>query len=348
MERPTARMKDEAGGALRNESQTAGVRARAVEVRVPASTSNLGAGFDCFGLALQLYLTIRATVSARSSEACRVRTRGEIQGTTLPRTAENLIFRAMSLAAEREGLTLPPVRLAVYNEIPLGRGLGSSAAAIVGGIKLCAALCGREISTAAVLRYATELEGHADNVAACLLGGWVNTCTGQDSSIIAVKRRWPAEIKIIIVSPHIHLATKQARAALPSLVSHADAVHNLQRTALFGAALEERRYDLLWEAMQDRLHQARRQSLVPGLTEALATPRLRGLLGLALSGAGPSVVALAEDHFDEIGEALALCFRRHGIETTVRLLAFDEAGLQICEHVRRRKTEEQRLLDCQT
>ncbi len=125
-----------------------------VEVRVPASTSNLGAGFDCFGLALRLYLDVRATVSDDASAPCVVRSTGEGGGAELPRTGDNLIFRAMRFAAEREGLSLPPVRLAARNEIPLGRGLGSSAAAIVAGLKLAASLCGHELEgrDAAALR----------------------------------------------------------------------------------------------------------------------------------------------------------------------------------------------------
>jgi homoserine kinase len=301
--------------------------ARAFEVRLPASTSNLGAGFDCLGLALQLYLTIRATVTPRSKAKCRVRTTGAKENKTLPRTAENLIYRALAYAAEREGLALPPLDLAVHNEIPLGRGLGSSAAAIVGGIKLYALLCG-ELSDEKVLQYAAEFEGHADNVAACLLGGFTVSCAGQQGNVIAVKRAWPAAIKVVVVSPETHVQTKLARAALPRHINHADGVYNLQRVALFSAALFERRYDLLWEAMQDRLHQKKRQTLVPGLAEALATPRMPGLLGLALSGAGPSVLALAQDHFDQIGETIGQCFKQQGIDATVRQLEIDNRGCQ--------------------
>jgi len=258
-----------------------------------------------------------------------MRSRGEGYGTTLSPTADNLIFRAMTFAAEKQGLVLPPICIEAENEIPLSSGLGSSAAAIIAGISLSAALCDREISNDLVLRHATELEGHSDNVAASLLGGFVVACTGQDESVIAVKKYWPRDIKVIVVSPHATLETARARAALSPLVSHADAVHNVQRAALFTAALDEHRYDLLWEATRDRLHQERRQSLVPGLAEALATPRSPGLLGLALSGAGPSILALADDHFDELGMAIAACFHRHGLDSTVRLLDGDDLGRQI-------------------
>ncbi len=294
------RMTDEAGIAVDDTPRSTNHCGSVVEVRVPASAGNLGAGFDCFGLALQLYLTVRVTVDPQSMQPFRMSSRGAGYGTTLSPTADNLIFHALSFAAQKQGLTVPPISIDVENEIPLGSGLGSSAAAIIAGIALCAALCDRDISDDLVLRYATELEGHSDNVAA-----------------------------IIAVSPHATLETARARAVLAPLVSHADAVHNLQRAALFTAALEAHRYDLLWEATRDRLHQERRESLVPGLADALATPRRPGLLGLALSGAGPSVLALARDHFDELGMAIAECFHKHGLDSTVRLLDVDDLGRQV-------------------
>lgn len=320
-------MKSEAVITADDERGRKGRRRRTYEVRVPASTSNLGAGFDCFGLALELYLTVRATVVPEGKEPCRVRSRGEGERDTVKEfPADNLIFQAMRLAAEHEGLTLPPVRLAVHNQLPFGRGLGSSAAATVAGITLCSAVCGKEIPTEAVLKYGLEMEGHADNIAAALLGGWVVTCVKPDGSVIAVKRRWPEDIKLVVVSPQVSMKTKLARDALPRTVEMEDAVYNLQRAALFGAALEAGDYDLLWEATQDRLHQSYRQSFVPGLTEALATHRQPGLAAIALSGSGPSVIALARAHFAEIGETIADCFRRHGTETIVRLLQVDDEG----------------------
>ena len=134
---------------------------------------------------------------------------------------------------------------------------------------------------------------------------------------------------MIVVSPNASLNTALARSALPLAVDREDAVYNLQRAALFGAALEAGAYDLLWEAMQDRLHQAYRHSFVPGLEEALATPRQAGLLGIALSGSGPSIVALAHGHYAALGETIAQRFRRSGTETTTRVLAIDEEGLTV-------------------
>ena len=296
------------------------------EIRLPGSTSNLGPGFDCFGLALKLYLNVRATTDLEAGEPCRVQTTGARENEVLPRNASNLIYRAMAFAARREGVLLRPVNLVVHNEIPLASGLGSSAAAIVAGIILCARMTGAEMSTQTIQNHATEFEGHPDNVAASLLGGFVTSCMRDDRTVVSAKFAWPTEVRAVVVSPHSQLPTHVARAALPRTVSRASAVHNLQRTALFTAAIAQRRYELLWDAMHDRLHQPQRESLVPGLAEALALPRLPGLLGIALSGAGPSILALAESHEEEIGAQIASCFRKHKIESTVRILEIDNEG----------------------
>jgi len=300
-----------------------------IELRVPASTSNLGPGFDCFGLALKLYLTVRARAVPDSSEPCRVTTTGARENEGLPRNATNLIYRAMSFAARCESTSLPPVELQVHNEIPLASGLGSSAAAIVAGIKLGGLITNRDIPDQTIQNYATEFEGHPDNVTASLYGGFVASCTRSDGTVVSIKFDWPAHIRVVVVSPHSQLPTHVARAALPRTVTRLDAVHNLQRTALFTTALAQQRYDLLWEAMRDRLHQPHRESLVPGLAEALALPRMHGLLGVALSGAGPSIVALVEDNDEEIGGRVASCFRAHRIESTVRTLEVDDPGCRV-------------------
>jgi len=296
------------------------------EIRIPASTSNLGPGFDCFGLALKMYLTVRAEARPNATEPCRVTTTGAKENEALPRNASNLIYRAMTFAARREGVLLPPVELEVHNEIPLASGLGSSGAGIVAGIKLSALLTGHELTDQTILNYATEFEGHPDNVAASLYGGFVISCLRNDRTVIATKFVWPSQLRVVVVSPHSQLPTHVARAALPRMVSRANAVHNLQRTALFTAALAQQKYDLLGEAMCDQLHQPQRESLVPGLAEALVLPKMDGLLGIALSGAGPSILALVTDHADEIGARLANCFTAHKIESTIRLLDVDNDG----------------------
>ena len=298
------------------------------EVRVPASTANMGAGFDCLGLAVEMYLSVRASLLSQPGARTRARSSG-VRGTSaLPKDPDqNLIFRAMRLTAERERFELPRVRLAVQNQIPVAGGLGSSAAAVVAGLALGYLVAGRPVPKDAVLRHATEMEGHPDNVAAALLGGFVITLTRPDGSVVALRKRWPKVIRVIVVTPDLALETKKSRAVLPQSVPRTDAVFNLQRSALFVAALEERRYDLIWDAMQDRLHQVPRQSLIPGLSEIFAQPRIPGLLGIALSGAGPSVLALATERIDEIGKTIAACFDRHGLSPTIRTLEAAQEGL---------------------
>lgn len=300
-----------------------------IEVRVPASTSNLGPGFDCFGLALKLYLTVRATAVPEADEPCCVVTTGPKENEALPRNAVNLIYRAMAFATRREGVSLPPVDLRVHNDIPLASGLGSSAAAIVVGIKLGGLITGHEISNQTILNYATEFEGHPDNVAASLYGGFLASCTCHDGAVVSTKFDWPTHIRVVVVSPHSQLPTHVARAALPRTVSRHDAVHNLQRSALFISAIAQQRYGILWEAMRDRLHQPQRESLVPGLREALALPQMPGLLGIALSGAGPSIITLVDDHDDVIGARVASCFEARGIEATTRILEVDNEGCRV-------------------
>ena len=300
------------------------------EVRVPASSANLGAGFDCFGLALELFLTVRATVHSDPGARSDAHTRGVDGSEALPSAPEeNLILRAMQHAAERHGLHLPPVHLAVQNQIPIAGGLGSSAAAIVAGTALGFAVCGKKLTEENVLRLAAEMEHHTDNVGAALLGGLVVSFVGADGNVIALRKNWPKQIRIVAVTPKMALQTAASRAALPQTVDHAAAVHNLQRSALFLAALVDQRHDLLWDAMQDRLHQSYREALIPGLAEVLAIPRIPGLLGVALSGAGPTVIALATKNFAQIGKAIAGHFERKGLSSTVRNLAVAQQGIRV-------------------
>jgi len=302
-----------------------------IQVRVPASTSNLGSGFDCCGLALQLYLTVRATVVPNSDVKCRVRTIGPIKDCLddLRRDKDNLIYQSIEFLAEQEGFTLPPLRLSVCNEIPLASGLGSSAAAIIAGLKLGSAFARREIPDDRLLHYATQIEGHACNVAAALQGGFVLHFDDEFGHVKTFKKPWPSDLKIVIVTPHHRLPTKQARAILPNLVTTSDAIFNIQHWALFNAALDQGRYEFLWEAMQDRLHQPFREILVPGLREALATEQRDGLLGIALSGAGPSVIALTERHDSSAADSIAACFQKHGIATTIHCLGVENAGASL-------------------
>lgn len=285
-----------------------------------------------------MFLHVRATVVSEPGARTVARSRGVGESAALPsKPEENLILRAMRHTAERESFRLPAVRLAVQNEIPMASGLGSSAAATVAGVVLGFAVAGRTMAKDAALQYAAEVEGHADNVAASLLGGLVVTFARADHSFASVQKRWPKLVRIVAVIPRFTLETKKSRGVLPKNVERNDAVYNVQRSALLVAALEERRYDLIWDALQDRLHQSYRQALIPGLEDILAVPRMPGLLGVALSGAGPSVVALATDRFDSIGKELAGRFERNGLAAAFQTLEVAQEGFSTSEkHLRRR------------
>jgi homoserine kinase len=300
------------------------------QIKVPGSTSNLGAGFDCFGLALQLYLTVEVScLDYEADEPFRITVdrAGEPGGISTDR--DNLILATARDTVESLGKELPAVQLSINNEIPLGRGLGSSAAAIVAGVAIGARLCGFELATEELLSRAAVIEGHADNAAAAVVGGRVICYQDTENVFRAIRLPWPEHIRAIVVSPELPLATKEARGVLPELVSRDTAVFNLQRTALLTAALDHGADDEIWEAMRDRLHQPFREGLVPGLAAALAVPQQEGLLGLALSGAGPSIVALASDRFEEIGQTISAAFGDAGVKCSIRVLGVDDEGFQI-------------------
>ena len=299
------------------------------EITVPASTSNLGASFDACGLALALYL--RVTVEARA-EGFEILPEGE-GAQTVPRGASNLIARVAGVVAERRGRQVGGARLLVNNQIPLARGLGSSSAAIIAGVSVYEALSGERLSEGEFFDYALHFEGHGDNLAPSLLGGLVVCAVKQDgdhSSLLAVKRVWPEEVKIVVVIPELELETAKMRAVLPQNVSRADAIYNLQRAALLQAAISERRFDLLNEALRDRLHQPYRAPLAPGLGEVLRLndeiDRHPGLLGVAISGAGSTMIAFATDNCGRVASVMTDRLRACGVRARSLEVGVDHRG----------------------
>ncbi len=277
-----------------------------VRVSVPASVANLGPGFDALGLALDLFNVVEAEPGG---EGPRVEMVGEARDLA---PADNLVLRAMRQAFALAGSDLPPLRLRLTNRIPVGCGMGSSAAAIVAGVVVANALLGDPWSPEKLLALATELEGHPDNVAPALWGGLVVSCAGGDG-VRWIRLDAPSELQAVLVIPEMAVPTREARRVLPESVPFGDAVFNVGRTALLVAALAGRRYDLLGEAMHDRLHQPYRARLVPGLEDGLRAAERAGALGAALSGAGPGLVAFAVGDVRPIAEAVQAALARHGV-----------------------------------
>ena len=301
-------------------------------ISIPASTSNLGASFDACGLALSLYL--RVTVE-QGVDAFEVVPSGE-GADRLPSDESNLIPRVARHVAEHRGRKLEGARLLVQNEIPLARGLGSSSSAIIAGISVYEALSGDRLTDEETLGYALHFEDHGDNLAPSLLGGLVVACvveSDQGRSLKTIKRAWPARVKVVLAIPDYEMDTRKMREALPSTVSLSDAVFNVQRAALLQAAISEERFELFSEALRDRLHQAHRLPHGPGLSEVLRmndeADGYPGLLGVAMSGAGSTMIAFATDHLAEIGKAMTDRFRARGVRARTIEVEVDNRGRYI-------------------
>ncbi len=287
---------------------------------MPGSVANLGPGFDALSVAVQLYLRVRV-IALRPSEPDTL----EWEFAGRPPSGENRIETAFRLARTRAGVEAPGVRVHVESDIPQVAGLGSSAAATIAGLQLYGAVVsGSSQTTNDLLAMATELEGHPDNAAAALLGGLTVSCQLENGHILARSWRWPNGLRLVVATPDVPLQTSHARRVLPSDLSMRDAVFNLQRALLLIHALDSGEYDDLRAAMRDRWHQPARAPLVPGLSEALAIDD-PAVLGVCLSGAGPSIVALATDGAPRAAVLLRELYDRLGATCTIRTLSAHHA-----------------------
>ncbi len=297
------------------------------EIRVPASSANLGPGFDMMGLALGLYLTVRGRVLPADAPWRITASGAKTDGIPLD-PEENLICRVARHAASNAYVSLPPLELDIVNDIPLAGGLGSSAAAIVAGVSLVEAVTGMEFSQGEFLRHAMVFENYTDNLAPARFGGWITSCGRISGPPILFHREFPDDLPITIVTPDFALPTEKMRAVLPDTIARAEAIFQMQHVMMFVGALEHRRYDLLREAMRDHLHQPFRAPYVPGLPDILALEH-PGLLATALSGAGPSVLVLANENVPSVAAAVQGCFAAHGHSSTVYSLPIDTVGRTI-------------------
>ena len=302
-------------------------------IRIPASTANLGAAFDAAGLALQLYLQVKVMVLEEAPS------RLAFDGTDaalVPKDESNLIWQTMQHVSRAAGKELPPFSLSVENQIPITRGLGSSASAHLAAVVAANALCDLQFTRERILETATSLEGHPDNVAPALYGGFVIAIQGDSgserdggTSTLVARSDFPEDWFVVAVTPDRELDTLKARAVLPGEIPYRDAVYNIQRSAFLAAQLTQHRKDGIREAMKDRLHQPYRSHLIPGLQEVLELERTDGLIGIALSGAGSTVVALADSHVREIGVRIQEIFHRHDVRSELRVLKADNRGLTL-------------------
>ena len=264
-----------------------------IEVRAPATTANLGPGFDCLGMALDLWNRLEVLPVEPGAEGVpAVEVIGEGVG-ELAADSGNLTYRAMQFLFDEAALEMPPLRLRCHNTIPLSRGLGSSAAAISGGLVAANTLCGNPYSPNELLEMAATIEGHPDNVAAAVLGG-LQLVVSDGPQLYTAPIPAPPELHTVLFIPETRIATTDARAVLPKQVSVADAVFNMGRVALLVAGMGLNRTQYFEVATQDRLHQPYRQPLFPAVKVIFAAARAAGALGVFVSGSGSTVLALTE------------------------------------------------------
>jgi homoserine kinase len=305
---------------------SAGVNANAsavVKVSVPATSANLGPGFDCLGLALDLWNEAEMSLQG---ETLRLSNAGE--GQNIPVDERNMVVQAFRFFCDERGLPFPRgLVIRCHNRIPLGSGLGSSASAVLIGLLGASTLLGKPLETAEALVMAARMEGHADNAAAALLGGLTIVAAGRGGWI--TRRVSIPEQQVALVLPAVHLPTHTARAALPTEVTMQDATFNLSRAVLVVEALRSGDLGLLREAVDDRLHLPYRLPLIPGGQRALEAAYDAGAKAVTISGAGPSLIAFTGGDPAPVAQAMVAAFATQHVSARPFLLKTTSSGANV-------------------
>jgi len=313
-------------------------------VEVPGSSANLGPGFDSLSIALHLHLLVHVSLSPSPDTFIEIQYEGGNKDSISVDVEKNLLGVAMMHVVRKMNGVLPVghILLDVRNEITLSKGLGSSGATIIAGCMIASELCGLKLDRKGILKAALDIESHPDNISASVAGGFVVSCVDPstgDPSFIATKIS--SQMKAVVVIPNIEKSggTHSTRKVLPDTYSKADAVFNIQHSSLLTALMSKPNISeddaiLFASAMQDRIHQPYRQVLVPGLEEILKlnSSKLPGLLGVCMSGAGPSVLALTTGNVENnlnIGKTIRGCFLEKGIEAEIKILEIDNNGATV-------------------
>jgi homoserine kinase len=297
-----------------------------VTVTVPATTANLGAGFDCIGAALTLHNKFKfqivdgdTQIIVTGSEAARVDTIHK----------DNLLYCAYVKLYEHIGKTPPPVKMEIGLGVPLARGLGSSATAIVGGLVGANILAGEPLTQSQVMELAISMEGHPDNVVPALIGGCRLAATGVNGWEIC-DIPWHDSVVPVVAIPDFELSTNVARQVLPTEISRADAIFNISHLGLLLRALSTGNTSWLQASLQDRLHQPYRKSLIKGYDEVSTAALNAGAYGMVISGAGPTLLALTDtSHSLDVVAAMATAWKNVGVAAQVRALNIDNNGATV-------------------
>ncbi len=298
-----------------------------IKIKVPATSANLGPGFDTLGIALDLFLELEIDNQVNSFN---IEYYGEGKELIDNQKAPNLVLHSMKNFFSDQGVAFPPLNIKITNNIPLARGLGSSAAAIVAGVFGADRVLGTGFSPEKLIKFACALEGHGDNIVPAVIGGLTVVLEGE-SKVLYQKLRWPPELKIIIVVPEISLSTEISRDLLPAQVNFVAFKENLQRACFLLASLINGDTSHLEIAMEDKIVQEARKRKIPGFERIVAAGYYAGALGITISGAGPSILALCLGNSIMVGEAIKEEFAKVGIDSAVYLLNNNTVGIEIIE-----------------
>lgn len=305
-------------------------------VKVPASTSNLGPGFDSFGLAVNLYneYSFDTDVKDFSYSSNLFEVNGNSSSERLlkhiPSSKDNLAYRSFEFLFKKERKETPPVKIHFECGVPLTGGFGSSSTAIVAGLMAANKLLGDKYDQDSILRIGTQLDGHPDNISPAILGGFV-VCTYADCELNYINLPWNDDLSFVAIIPDFNVATAKARAALPAQVNYADAVYNIGHSALLVAALAARDTETLKKAFKDKMHQSYRAKLVPGMQYVLDAGLEAGAVGTMLSGAGATLIAVVEsqDVAEIVGTTMQAAWLQSDIQSEIKYLKAEPEGSKI-------------------
>ena len=308
-----------------------------VSVKVPASSANIGPGFDCLGIALPIYntITLEETVIPGTGIEINVMSEDEsvdeIALENVPKDENNIVYKAVELLYNSIGQVPSELKINIQSQIPIARGLGSSSSVIVGGLLAANKLLGNPADETAILAIATEVEGHPDNVAPALLGGFVLSNKEEDGTVTYSKLNWPQEWDITVCIPDFELSTNISRSVLPKEVPMQDAVFNAKHLGMLIQAVNTCDPKLMKQALQDRLHQPYREKLVPGMKEIIDTLKNEdGVLGCVLSGAGPSMLVISHKYdVDKIKSIVKDIWDKQNIKADVKTIKIEEQDATI-------------------
>ena len=303
---------------------------RTICVRVPGTSANCGPGFDAIGVACTIYNDLELTLKGEEGLVIEIEGEG---AANIPADERNIVLRAIRAILKRAHREdeVKGFHIRMTNHIPLSRGLGSSAAAIVAGLKAANALLGNRFSRRELLQMATNIEGHPDNVAPAIFGGFtISVVTRGRVECFSLMPRMP--LKFVVAVPEFPLSTRLARSVLPEQVKMKDAVFNLSRAALLVAALTKGQPRFLRNAFADALHQPYREKLIPGMKDVFRAACRAGALGASLSGAGPCLIAYTLENEESVGQAMVEAFQEHEIEAHALQLSLDAHGARILKH----------------